>query len=103
MSFLPPLEMRPSSIAPNPVESREGPPNSRVLAAQEMQSQRLGEGHAEGRPAESPGANPVDNRGLLTPGPSTNVCGSQPPGQWDPISAAPGNNTTRLRHSPPYV
>ena len=27
MSFLPPLEMRPSSIAPNPVESREAPPN----------------------------------------------------------------------------
>ena len=26
MSFLPPLEMRPSSIAPNPVESRETPP-----------------------------------------------------------------------------
>ena len=25
-----PLEMRPSSIAPNPVESREGPPNSRA-------------------------------------------------------------------------
>ena len=30
MSFLPPLEMRPSSIAPNPVESREAPPNSTV-------------------------------------------------------------------------
>ena len=30
MRFLPPLEMRPSSIAPNPVESREAPPNSTV-------------------------------------------------------------------------
>ena len=30
MSFLPPLEMRPSSIAPNPVESRETPPNCSV-------------------------------------------------------------------------
>ena len=30
MSFLPPLEMRPSSIAPNPVESREAPPNCTV-------------------------------------------------------------------------
>ena len=30
MSFLPPLEMRPSSIAPNPVESRETPPNYTV-------------------------------------------------------------------------
>lgn len=63
-----------------------------VPADREMQSQRLGEGHEEGRPAESPGANPADNRGLLTPGPSMNICGSQPPGQWDPISAAPGNN-----------
>ena len=27
MSFLPPLEMRPSSIATNPVESREAPPS----------------------------------------------------------------------------
>ena len=27
MSFLPPLEMRPSSTATNPVESREAPPN----------------------------------------------------------------------------
>ena len=26
LRFLPPLEMRPSSIAPNPAESREGPP-----------------------------------------------------------------------------
>ena len=26
LRFLPPLEMRPSSIAPNPVEPREGPP-----------------------------------------------------------------------------
>ena len=30
MNFLPPLEMRPSSIAPNPVESREAPPNCTV-------------------------------------------------------------------------
>ena len=30
MSFLPPLEMRPSSIAPNPVESRETPPKCTV-------------------------------------------------------------------------
>ena len=30
MRFLPPLEMRLSSIAPNPVESREAPPNSTV-------------------------------------------------------------------------
>ena len=30
MSFLPPLEMRPSSIAPKPVESRETPPNCSV-------------------------------------------------------------------------
>ena len=29
MSFLPPLEMRPSSIATNPVESREAPPTPR--------------------------------------------------------------------------
>ena len=30
LRFLPQLEMRPSSIAPNPVESREAPPNSTV-------------------------------------------------------------------------
>ena len=30
MSFLPPLEMRTSSIAPNPVESREAPPTVRT-------------------------------------------------------------------------
>ena len=28
--LMPPLEMRPSSIAPNPVESREAPPNYTV-------------------------------------------------------------------------
>ena len=28
LRFLPPLEMRPSSVAPNPVESREAPPSS---------------------------------------------------------------------------
>ena len=30
LRFLRPLEMRPSSIAPHPVESREAPPNSTV-------------------------------------------------------------------------
>src|SRR5574341_1184194 len=30
LSFLPQLEMRPSSNAPNPVESREAPPTSRL-------------------------------------------------------------------------
>ena len=37
MSFLPPLEMRPSSIAPNPVESRETPPNSSVSLTSQRQ------------------------------------------------------------------
>ena len=31
LRFLPPLEMRPSSIGPNPVESREAPPTSQYL------------------------------------------------------------------------
>ena len=43
MSFLPPLEMRPSSIAPNPVESREAPPNSTVALTSQRHPEKLSE------------------------------------------------------------
>ena len=50
--FLPPLEMRPSSIAPNPVESREGPPNSRVSLTSQRHTEKLPEatGTSRGNP-----------------------------------------------------
>ena len=43
MSFLPPLEMRPSSIAPNPVEFREAPPNSTVTLTSQRHAEKLPE------------------------------------------------------------
>ena len=43
MRFLPPLEMRLSSIAPNPVESREGPPNSTVPLTSQRHPEKLHE------------------------------------------------------------
>ena len=43
LRFLPQLEMRPSSIAPNPVESREGPPNSRVSLTSQRHTEKLPE------------------------------------------------------------
>ena len=43
LSFLPQLEMRPSSIAPNPVESREAPPNSIVSLTSQRHPEKLPE------------------------------------------------------------
>ena len=43
LSFLPQLEMRPSSIAPNPVESREVPPNSIVSLTSHRHPEKLPE------------------------------------------------------------
>ena len=52
MRFLPPLEMRLSSIAPNPVESREAPPNSAVLLTSQRHVEKLHEvtGTCRGNP-----------------------------------------------------
>ena len=52
MRFLPPLEMRLSSIAPNPVESREAPPNSTVLLTSQRHLEKLHEvtGTCRGNP-----------------------------------------------------
>ena len=41
--FLPELEMRPSSIAPNPEESRESPPNSTVSLTSQRHPEKLAE------------------------------------------------------------
>ena len=43
LRFLPQLEMRPSSIAPNPVESREAPPNSTVSLTSQRHPEKLPE------------------------------------------------------------
>ena len=43
LRFLPQLEMRPSSIAPNPVESREAPPNSTVSLTSHRHPEKLPE------------------------------------------------------------
>ena len=43
MSFLPPLEMRPSSIASNPVESREAPPKFTVSLTSKRHPEKLPE------------------------------------------------------------
>ena len=52
MSFLPPLEMRPSSIAPNKVESREAPPNCTVSLTSQRHPETLPEvtGTSQGNP-----------------------------------------------------
>ena len=52
MRFLPPLEMRLSSIAPNPVESREAPPNSTVPLTSQRHPEKLHEvtGTCRGNP-----------------------------------------------------
>ena len=43
LKFLPPLEMRPSSISPNPVESREVLPNSTVSLTSQRHPENLTE------------------------------------------------------------
>ena len=43
LRFPPQLEMRPSSIIPNPVESREAPPNSRVFLTFHRHPEKLPE------------------------------------------------------------
>ena len=43
LRFLPQLEMRPSSTAPNPVESREAPPNSTVSLISQRHPEKLPE------------------------------------------------------------
>ena len=43
LRFLPPLEVRPSSIAPNPDESREAPPNSTVSLNSQRHPENLPE------------------------------------------------------------
>ena len=50
--FLPQLEMRPSSIAPNPEESREFPPNSTVSLTSQRHPEKLPEvtGTSRGNP-----------------------------------------------------
>ena len=52
MSFLPPLEMRPSSISPNPVEFREAPPNCTVSLTSQRHLENLPEitGTSRGNP-----------------------------------------------------
>ena len=57
---LPPLEMRLSSIAPNPVESREAPPNSTVPLNSQRHPENLHEvtGTCRGNPVESREAPP---------------------------------------------
>ena len=52
LRFLPQLEMRPSSIAPNPVESREAPPNSTVSLTSQRHPEKLPEvtGTSRGNP-----------------------------------------------------
>ena len=52
MSFLPPLEMRPFSIAPKPVESREATPNSTVSLTSQRHPEKLPEvaGTSQGNP-----------------------------------------------------
>ena len=41
LRILPPLEMRPSSIAPNPVESQEAPPNPTVSLTSQRHPEKL--------------------------------------------------------------
>ena len=57
LRFQPPLEMRPSSIAPNPVESREAPHNSTVSLTSHRHPEKLPEvtGRSQGNPG-SPSA-----------------------------------------------
>ena len=43
LRFLPQLVMRPSSIAPNPVEFREAPPNSTVTLTSQRHAEKLPE------------------------------------------------------------
>ena len=43
LRFLRPLEMRPSSIAPHPVESREAPTNSTVSLSSHRHNEKLPE------------------------------------------------------------
>ena len=43
LRFLPPLVMRPSSIAPNPVEFRDAPPNSTVSLTSQRHPEKLPE------------------------------------------------------------
>ena len=52
LRFLPQLEMRPSSIAPNPDESREAPPNSTVSLNSQRHLENLPEvtGTSQGNP-----------------------------------------------------
>ena len=52
LSFLPQLGTRPSSIAPNPVESREAPPNSTVFLTSQRHPEKLPEliGTSRGNP-----------------------------------------------------
>ena len=53
LRFLPPLEMRPFSIAPKPVESREATPNSTVSLTSQRHPEKLPEvtGTSRGNPA----------------------------------------------------
>ena len=52
LSFLPQLEMRPCFIAPNPVESREAPPNSTGSLTSQRHPEKLPEvtGTSQGNP-----------------------------------------------------
>ena len=56
LRFLPPLEVRPSSIAPNPDESREAPPNSTVPLTSQRHPEKLHEvtGTCRGNPGFLP-------------------------------------------------
>ena len=55
LRFLRPLEMRPSSIAPHPVESREAPTNSTVSLSSQRHNEKLPEvtGTSRGTPGFS--------------------------------------------------
>ena len=62
MSFLPPLEMSPSSIAPNPVESREAPPNCTVSLTSQWHQQKLTD--VTGKSRGNPGLPATPEKGL---------------------------------------
>ena len=63
--FLPPLEMRPSSIAPNPVESREAPPKSTVSLTYQRKPEKLPE--VTGRSRGNPGFPAATRENLESP------------------------------------
>ena len=75
MRFGPQLKMRPSSIAPKPVESREAPPKSTVSLTSQRHPEKLPE--VTGTSRENPGV-PATTRERTRDSPF-NACGGQIP------------------------